>query len=89
MAAPIRLVTKARVRLAHGLAHERRSAASGRWAEKEKTPDLRGLSDAAEWSRTITGVSTHKALKLKTGRLVEPNSRSRAKSSPVVSDCFR
>jgi hypothetical protein len=31
---------------------------------KRKTPDLRGLSDAAEWSRTITGVSTHKALNL-------------------------
>jgi len=28
----------------------------------QKTPALRGFSDAAEWSRTITGVSTHKAL---------------------------
>ena len=32
-----------------------------------KAPALRGLSDAAEWSRTITGVSTHKALNLAIG----------------------
>jgi hypothetical protein len=32
--------------------------------ENVKAPDLRGLSHAAEWSRTITGVSTHKALNL-------------------------
>jgi hypothetical protein len=32
--------------------------------EQQKAPDERGLSDAAEWSRTITGVSTHKALNL-------------------------
>jgi hypothetical protein len=35
-----------------------------RSSKMQKTPDFRGLSDAAEWSRTITGVSTHKALNL-------------------------
>jgi hypothetical protein len=29
--------------------------------------DFQGLGNAAEWSRTITGVSTHKALNLEVG----------------------
>lgn len=45
--------------------------------------------NAAERSRTSTGVSTHKALKLKTARLLERIPRSRARSNPVVSGCFR
>jgi hypothetical protein len=44
-----------------------------------------GAFDAAEWSRTITGVSAHKALKLPQHRLLEPNPHSRAKSYPADS----
>jgi hypothetical protein len=45
--------------------------------------------NAAERSRTSTGVSTHKALKLKSRRLLERISRSRAKSNPAIAGCFR
>lgn len=44
-----------------------------------------GAFDAAEWSRTITGVSTHKALKLKPCRLLERKMACRAKSNPAKS----
>jgi hypothetical protein len=38
-----------------------RDRAADRGAE---VADFQGLGNAAEWSRTITGVSTHKALKI-------------------------
>jgi hypothetical protein len=57
--------------------------------ENVKAPDSRGLSHAAEWSRTITGVSTHKALKLKTDRLLEMTLSYKARSSSAISGCFR
>jgi hypothetical protein len=38
-----------------------RDRAADRGAE---VADFQGLGNAAEWSRTITGVSTHKALNL-------------------------
>jgi hypothetical protein len=31
--------------------------------QENENPQWMGAFDAAEWSRTITGVSTHKALK--------------------------
>jgi hypothetical protein len=46
--------------------------------------DFQGLGNAAEWSRTITGVSTHKALNLKPGRMTERKSAFRAKSDPTA-----
>jgi hypothetical protein len=49
-----------------------------------ETPALRRFSHAAEWSRTITGVSTHKALKLNMHRLLERKMAYRAKSHPIV-----
>jgi hypothetical protein len=52
------------VALAHRLAHHGSRSPAQKTCKSRKAPAERGLSDAAEWSRTITGVSTHKALNL-------------------------